>query len=249
MNVLISGGAGKQYSSDIVSYFLQKNCNVSVLTRSREAAEDRLYSKFPHFRPQINCIEVDYTDLSSLEDAVEEAFAKFQGIDCLINSAATAKISTVEDFDLESWNKVFHLNLTVPVFLSKTCFPYLSKSDNGSILNISSIYGEKSPRHYIYEDSGLNSPINYGASKASLQYVTKYLAAYWAPKIRVNCLVPGGFYNNQPDNFVKNYVRNVPLGRMAEVGDLGGAAFFLCSTDAKYITGQCLSVDGGWSIW
>ncbi len=249
MKVIITGGAGKQFSADIVRYFLGKKCQLSIFTRSKVRAEDELAPLMDLYANQMLINEVDYADFATLENAVLNTVRQFNGLDCLINSAATAKLTSVEDSDLDSWNEVLHQNLTVPLFLSKICYKYLKNSINGSILNISSIYGERSPKHFIYEDSGLNSPINYGASKAGLQYVTKYLSSYWAPSIRVNCLVPGGFYNNQPENFVKNYIRNVPMGRMAEAGDVGGAAYFLCSSDAKYITGQCLSVDGGWSNW
>ena len=249
MKMIITGGAGKQYSADIVRYFLNENCEVAIFTRSKKRVESDLSELIAKYALQLLIKEVDYNNLEALEAAVSSTVEKFNGLDCLINSAATAKLIKVEEFDVSSWNDVFHLNLTVPVFLSKTCFPYLKKSKNGSILNISSIYGERSPKHFIYEDSGLNSPLNYGASKAALQYVTKYLSSYWAPNVRVNCLVPGGFFNNQPKNFITNYVQNVPMGRMAQMGDLGGAAYFLCSTEAAYITGQCLSVDGGWSNW
>jgi NAD(P)-dependent dehydrogenase (short-subunit alcohol dehydrogenase family) len=249
MKVIITGGTGKQFGADIVSAFLKNGATVTIFTRSKRVAETVIAKNYGSYINKIFIEEVNYAELATLTEAVDRAAVKMNGIDCLINSAATAKISAVEKFELDEWNKVMHLNVAVPLFLSKECRPYMMESKNASILNISSIYGARSPKHYIYEDSGLNSPINYGASKAALQYITQYLSTYWAPYIRVNCLIPGGYYNNQPESFVKNYIKQVPLGRMAKEGDLGNAAYFLCSKDACYITGQCLAVDGGWLNW
>jgi len=247
-HVLITGGSGEQYAADILERFILEAATVHVLTRNKKTAEQKLLDKKTIFTNQIKIYEVDYFEEISLKKTVVQILEK-SGIDTLINCAATAKIGAVEAVSTEDWNRVFHININVPLILSKLTAPYLKKSDCGSILNISSIYGERSPKHFIYGESGLNSPLNYGASKACLQYITKYLATYWAPHIRVNALVPGGYYAGQPNEFVDNYLKFVPMKRMAEKGDLGGAALFLCGKDAKYITGQCLSVDGGWGSW
>jgi len=247
-HILITGGSGSQYAADILDRFLSEGANVHILTRDIEGSKKKLSKKILIHKSLINLYEVDYEKYESLEKAVYSA-AKKSGIDALINCAATAKIGRVEDISMDDWNAVFHLNVNVPLVLSKLTAPFLRKSEFGCILNISSIYGERSPKHFIYGDSGLNSPLNYGASKAALQYMTKYLATYWSPDIRVNALVPGGFYAGQSKDFVSEYVNFVPMKRMAEKGDLGGAAVFLCGQDAKYITGQCLLVDGGWTCW
>ena len=247
-NILITGGSGSQYAADILDRFLVEGANVHVLTRDIKNSEKKLLDKILIYKNQLRLYEVDYSNFESLEIAVSIAARKF-GIDALINCAATAKIGRVEDVSMSDWNEVFHINVGIPLTLSKLAAPFLRESELGSILNISSIYGQRSPKHFIYGDSGLNSPLNYGASKAALEYMTKYLATYWAPQIRVNALVPGGFYAGQPKGFVSKYVDYVPMRRMAEKGDLGGAALFLCGQDAKYITGQCLLVDGGWTCW
>ncbi|MEK6848762.1 MAG: SDR family oxidoreductase, partial [Nanoarchaeota archaeon] len=120
----------------------------------------------------------------------------------------------------------------------------------GSIINIGSIYGQVSSDKRIYGDSKRNNSEVYSATKAGIIQFTKYLATHWAEyNIRVNCISPGGIFNNQKEFFVKNYINKVPLGRMANVTDINGALIFLASDASKYVTGQNLTIDGGFTIW
>jgi NAD(P)-dependent dehydrogenase (short-subunit alcohol dehydrogenase family) len=90
----------------------------------------------------------------------------------------------------------------------------------------------------------------YAASKAAVVGLSRWLATHWAPHgIRVNTLVPGGVLSGQNGRFSKLYSARVPLGRMAEAGEMVPAATFLLSDDASYVTGQELVVDGGWTCW
>ncbi|PKM48962.1 MAG: short-chain dehydrogenase, partial [Firmicutes bacterium HGW-Firmicutes-7] len=93
-------------------------------------------------------------------------------------------------------------------------------------------------------------PVEYAAIKGAIINLTKYLASYLGKyNIRVNCLSPGGVYDHQPESFVKKYSQKVLLGnRMASVDDLTGTLLFLLSDDSKYLTGQNIVVDGGWSL-
>jgi NAD(P)-dependent dehydrogenase (short-subunit alcohol dehydrogenase family) len=96
----------------------------------------------------------------------------------------------------------------------------------------------------------MTSPAAYSAIKGGIINFTKYLANYYGQHgIRVNVVAPGGVYDNQDPVFVENYSRLTPLGRMAEPGEIAPAAVFLLSEAARYITGQTLVVDGGWSSW
>jgi NAD(P)-dependent dehydrogenase (short-subunit alcohol dehydrogenase family) len=102
----------------------------------------------------------------------------------------------------------------------------------------------------LYGDSGRNSSEIYGATKAGIIHFTKYLAAYLAPYgITANAISPGGVFRAQSDDFVKNYEYKTPLARMATPDDLVGTILFLASDDARYITGQNIAVDGGFTVW
>jgi len=129
----------------------------------------------------------------------------------------------------------------------------LEKSQNPSIINISSIYGEVSPDPSIYEDSGYNSPPQYGSGKAAIIQFTRYAACHLAKKgIRVNSISPGSFLKpevQKNQNFVNNLKKKIPLGRIGDPDELKGAVVFLASKSSSYITGENIHVDGGWIAW
>ena len=121
-------------------------------------------------------------------------------------------------------------------------------SNSGSIVNIASIYGVVGPDFNIYEGTTMTMPAAYSAIKGGLISFTKYLASYLGPNnIRVNAVSPGGIFDNQNPIFVNNYNNKVPLRRMGNPDDIIPAIIFLLSEDAKYITGQNLIIDGGWT--
>ena len=93
------------------------------------------------------------------------------------------------------------------------------------------------------------NPAAYGASKGGLHQLTRWLATTLAPDIRVNTLVPGGIFRQQPESFVAAYSKRTPLGRMAHEEDMAGALLYLCSDLSAYVTGHALPVDGGWQAW
>lgn len=129
------------------------------------------------------------------------------------------------------------------------------RNNGGSIVNIGSIYGVLSPNHTIYEYKNQNGaqwfkPSAYSISKSANINLTRYLATYWAGQnIRVNMVSPAGIFNNQDEQFLNSYLRNVPMNRMANVNEIANAIAFLCSDMSSYVTGQNLIVDGGLSAW
>jgi NAD(P)-dependent dehydrogenase (short-subunit alcohol dehydrogenase family) len=127
----------------------------------------------------------------------------------------------------------------------------MREQGGGNIINIGSMYGVVSPDPRMYGDeSSLRSPEVYAASKAGVIQLTRYLAVHLAAhNIRVNCLSPGGVFNDQTEEFSKSYNARVPLGRMAKPEDMKGALVFLASDASSYVTGHNLVVDGGFTIW
>ena len=95
----------------------------------------------------------------------------------------------------------------------------------------------------------MGNPAAYAASKGGLIQLTRWLATVLAPEIRVNCISPGGVFRDQPSSFVQAYESRTPLKRMATEADIVGAMMFLTLGESRYITGQNLMVDGGFSIW
>ena len=126
----------------------------------------------------------------------------------------------------------------------------------GIILNIASDLSVIAPDQRLYKQKFLEKnlqpvkPITYSVIKSGLIGLTRYLATYWPDKgIRSNALSPGGVYNNQDEEFVKNLTNLIPMERMAKKDEYKGAIQFLCSDASSYMNGQNIVMDGGRSIW
>ena len=148
------------------------------------------------------------------------------------------------DFSLDTFSEYMKINV---VTLFSVCREFAKNNDKGSIINFSSTYGLVSPNPKLYENS--NKHIGYGVSKEAVINLTKYLAIHLAPKIRVNCLVPGGIENNQNEEFVKRYSELTPMKRMMRKEELNGLVEYLCSENSSYVTGSVLVCDGGYTSW
>jgi NAD(P)-dependent dehydrogenase (short-subunit alcohol dehydrogenase family) len=178
------------------------------------------------------------------------------GLSCLVNNAAFVGSSILqgwtvpfEDQTLETWRKAFEVNLTAAFHLSKSFAPVLRSSTQGNIINIASLYGELGPDWKLYEETSMGNPAAYSASKGGLLQLTRWLATTMAPQVRVNAISPGGIFRNQPQKFVDRYAAKTPLGRMASESDFKGAVAYLGTELSRYVTGQTLRVDGGWTAW
>ena len=95
----------------------------------------------------------------------------------------------------------------------------------------------------------MGNPAAYGASKAGLTQLTRWLATTLAPDVRVNAICPGGISRGQPDSFVEQYLRRTPLQRMASEADFKGAVALFASDLSSFTSGQVLAIDGGWCVW
>lgn len=204
----------------------------------------------------------DITDPKAVTATVAEIAQTLNGIDILMNNAATktddlgAFLTCFEDYDLATWRAVMNVNIDAMFIMAQAVGKIMiNQGRGGSIIQTSSIYGIMAPDKRIYEGSLYNgkpisTPAVYSASKAAVVGLTKYLAAYWAEhNIRTNTLTPGGVESGQNETFSKRYSARVPLNRMADGEDMVGAAIFLASDASSYITGQNIVIDGGLSAW
>lgn len=124
----------------------------------------------------------------------------------------------------------------------------MTKQKYGSIINIASIYGVIGPDFTVYDGTNMTMPAAYAAIKGGLINLTRYMASYFGPhNVRVNTVSPGGIFDKQNSTFVSNYEKKVPLRRMGAPEDIAPSVSFLLSDESKYITGQNLIIDGGWT--
>jgi len=203
----------------------------------------------------IECIDCDLESEKSRLNLIKLVFQNNENLDILINNAAFVGESNldgwIEGFDkqtIKTWNRAIEVNLTAPFHLSQAFAPLLKKSGNGSIINIASIYGINAPDYSLYEGTNMGNPAGYSVSKGGLIQLTRWLSTTVAPKIRVNSICPGGVWRNQPKQFVERYKQRTPLSRMATEEDFKGIIAYLSSDLSKYVTGQNIVIDGGWSV-
>jgi NAD(P)-dependent dehydrogenase (short-subunit alcohol dehydrogenase family) len=165
-----------------------------------------------------------------------------------------ARTYSIEDIPMEEFRTMLDVNLIGAFQTTQVFGPAMVRAGRGSIINIGSLYASVSPDPRAYDHLPSNPPFlkppAYGASKAALVSVTRYLSTHWGPSgVRVNALSPGGVEGGQDDTFKRKFVARVPLGRMAQPRDLGGPLIFLASDASSYVTGIELLVDGGYTAW
>ncbi len=154
-----------------------------------------------------------------------------------------------EKQSVEAWELALKSNLTSAFLLAKHVHKRLDQSGIATVIFLSSIYGSFGPDWSLYENTTMGNPLAYGASKGGLQQLMRYLATLWAPKVRVNCVSPGGLQRGQSEEFIHRYEQRTPMRRMATPEDIVGPMIFLASDAARYMTGQNILVDGGRSAW
>jgi len=127
---------------------------------------------------------------------------------------------------------------------------YLSRNDGDTLVLMSSIFGVIASDRRIYNKTKTApTPLWYSFVKGGICSITRQLAVNYAPRVRVNCISPGGVYDKHDPIFVSHYSDQTPFGRMATPEDIAGVVAFLVSPAASYITGQNIVVDGGRTIW
>lgn len=151
-------------------------------------------------------------------------------------------------------DEAFRVNVTSAFVLSKEIFERI-KGENRStaaafpVVFVSSIYGAHGPNPSLYSDQTMRNPAAYGASKAALESLARYLSGTSSGRIRANSVAAGGIERNQDSNFIQTYSERTPAGRMATEDDIVKVILFLLGGDSEYVSGHTLFADGGFSIW
>ena len=206
--------------------------------------------------------ELETADVTS-HDAVAAAARRIESeagpVAVLVNNAgidqppdAATKTHSIEDVALEDFGATLAVNLLGTFNVTQAFGARMRDRGAGSVINIGSLYASRAPDPSFYDHIDVDPPFlkppAYGASKAGVVSLTTYFARLWGPAgVRVNTLSPGGVAGGQDPEFVRKYCARVPLGRMAELEDLAGPMLFLASDASRYVSGQELLVDGGFT--
>lgn len=209
---------------------------------------------------RLRLYRADVCHRASLEAVRGRCEADLGSVTVLVNNAGIdqppgpARTFRIEDIPDEIFRGILEVNLIGAFHAVQVFGPAMVRLGQGSIINIGSLYAGVSPDARAYDhlacDPPFIKPPAYGASKAALVNLTRYLATHWgAFGVRVNALSPGGIEGGQDDAFKRKFVSRVPLGRMALAQDLCGPLIFLASDASSYVTGIELLVDGGYTAW
>ena len=193
----------------------------------------------------------DITSSDSISECLDQAELKFGAIHGLVNNAypRTKDWGTAfEEMSYESLQTNVDWQMNSYLQFCKLIIPFLRKANSGAVVNMTSIYGVVGNDFTIYEGTGMEPPVAYSAIKGGLINATRFLASKYGKEVlRFNCVSPGGIFDHQPLAFVEAYEKKVPMKRMGNPDDIAPAVSFLLCNEAKYITGQNLIVDGGWT--
>lgn len=192
--------------------------------------------------------QLDQGDEASIVALAERVHEKFGALDGLVNNAVLRPMKGTNGA-AEQFAESMKVNATGVMLMHRHFGRKMAEAGRGSIVNIGSIQGMIGPSYELYQGAGMGDlPPDYFFHKGGMENLTRFYAALYGPSgVRVNCLAPGGFFNNQPEPFLQRYCEHTMLGRMADDTDLGGAVIFLLCDASRYITGVNLPVDGGYT--
>jgi len=197
---------------------------------------------------EVLTVPVDLGRRENIPATLEPVLARFGTVDILVNNAGTTWGAPAEDYPAEAWDKVMRLNIDAMFFLSQlVARRCMIPRRSGKIVNVASVAGLSG------NPPGM-STIAYNASKGAAVNLTRALAAEWGKyDIHVNAICPGFFPSRMTHGLLdvigKAMIATTPLGRLGGDEDLKGAVVFLSSDASRHVTGQCLVVDGGASLW
>lgn len=233
-NILITGGS-RGIGKAMVKAFSDKGYKVAFTYKSSLDYAESLSKETGAL-----AIMADSAKENDVVKAVSTAANTLGGIDILINNAGISSFSLLQDLTLTEWNECMAVNLTSAFLYSREVIPYMLRSHEGRIINISSMWGLV----------GASCEVHYSAAKAGLIGFTKALAKELGPSgITVNAIAPGVIDTDMNSHLsgedMKELSDETPVGRIGNAEEIAKAAIYLSSDDASFITGAVLNISGG----
>jgi Tropinone reductase 1 len=240
---LVTGGT-KGIGRAIAEELAELGAEVLVVARDETNLEQMLIL-WENLGLNIDGIVADVSDADDRRTIMGVVKESWQSLDILINNVGTNIRKPAILYTEIELHQLFETNLFAALHLSQLCYPLLKNGNNSSIVNISSVAG------LLH----LRTGVVYGMTKAAMNQMTRNLAAEWATDgIRVNCIAPWYIHTPLADQVLQNetyyqaVIERTPMRRVGEPEEVAGLAAFLCMPAAAYITGQCIAVDGGFTI-
>jgi NAD(P)-dependent dehydrogenase (short-subunit alcohol dehydrogenase family) len=250
---LVAGGAGL-LGGQISDVLAELGANVIVASRDLENCREKVRALAQaHPDARHAACALDITRADSIRLCMSELEAPDAGFDVLVVCAWSGRKNDWDSINDEDWNHDIEVCLNGVFRLVKAATGILRRR-KGVVLTIGSMYGHVAPDYRLYEGVPQANPPSYGAAKAGVIQLTKYLASFLAKDgIRANCISPGPFpfeeVLDQYPEFKERLCSRNPMGRVGKSFEIKGAAALLCSDASSFMTGQNICVDGGWSVW
>jgi NAD(P)-dependent dehydrogenase (short-subunit alcohol dehydrogenase family) len=250
--IWVPGGAGL-LGSAVCRALAEHGATVVIAdVRGDEAA--RLADELRHDNLPAEATPLDVADEAAVVEGCAAIVRRHGRLDGCVNMTFRYSKTPWEQMTTQEWEYGMRVSLTGAFLLSRESAKAMKPSRRGSIVHFGSMYGVVSPDPRMYPPNVVPNPIDYGAAKAGVQQLVRYLAVALAPDgVRVNAIIPGPFpypWSQQKDEeFMARLRSKVPLGRVGDAPEIAGAAVFLCSDASSYVTGTQVVVDGGWTAW
>ncbi|PEA55390.1 2,4-dienoyl-CoA reductase [Bacillus pseudomycoides] len=241
--VVITGGSSGM-GKGMAIRFAKEGARVVITGRTLEKLEETK-KEIEQFEGQVLPVQMDVRNIEDIKGMIEKIDKEFGRIDVLVNNAAGNFLSPAEDLSPNGWNAVINIVLNGTFYCSQAIGKYwIEKGIKGTIINMVATYAW---------DAG-PGVIHSAAAKAGVLAMTRTLAVEWGRKygIRVNAIAPGPIERTGgadklwiSEEAAKRTIHSVPLGRLGTPEEIAGLAFYLCSEEAAYINGACITMDGG----
>lgn len=241
--VAVITGAGKGIGRATALRLAKDGYKIAVCYNNSRSAAEKTASDIISAGGTARAYKLDITDSQNVNSVIADIEKSFGEIAVLNNNAGIAEQSLFTDITDEMWRKMLDTNLSGAFYCARAVLPFMIHRKSGKIINIASIWGE----------TGGSCEVHYSAAKAGVIGMTKALAKEVGPSgITVNCVSPGVILTDMTSHFDEDTMNTLkdetPLGRIGTPEDIAGAVSFLASSEADFITGQDLAVNGGMNI-
>lgn len=239
--IIVVTGASRGIGREIAKTLSRENNKVIACYNNSEKEATILKEELEKENKKIDIIKGDISKREDCKKIVEYVINKYKKIDVLINNAGISTYNLFTDITDEEWNRTINTNLNSVFYMSQETVKYMIKQKEGSIINISSIWGIV----------GASCEVAYSVSKAGIDGMTKALAKELGPSnIRVNSIAPGLIDTDMNNDLTKeeldNIINETPLCRIGKPEDIAKCIKWV--VEDEFTTGQVISINGGWSI-
>ncbi|MBF0547077.1 MAG: SDR family oxidoreductase [Candidatus Riflebacteria bacterium] len=250
--IFITGGAGLLGREFVKTVLEQSGVALigDIEVNNAQPFLEEIRKKYGKNRAEL--FQVDICSKDSLSSLIEKADKQFGRIDAVLSNAYPRNKNygrVFEKVELSDFNENVSMHLGGYFLTSQLFAEYFKKKGGGNLVFVSSIYGFLPPRFEIYEGCGFTMPVEYAVIKAGIIQLAKYIAkCYKGCHIRSNCVSPGGILNGQNEDFVKKYNSFGLSKGMLDKTDLNGTIIYLLSDASKYLNGQNIVLDDGFTL-